>query len=394
MVTQVAAAETPSPQSFIQDIAFAATSSISQDSHIDFDSKVGIAGKNTVNDAVTVSYPAKPANNEIMAPSLKVRETKSSRNRFLHNQEKFGTGNTPDGKKTKGYGLSIPSNSTHPQYSGHHASSIRENGSPLPKSQRRSRSSLINSESSSSVANFSIVSRSRTDNAIGAFSTDGNNNNASSNPLVQSADGNHGMIDSLVDPTINQALIDTPINAAVSDGAVHTSDDASINTARTTDIATDTTVNNDLTPTSYNATITDDSDHTDADATPNNSVINTTTDVTINIKLADTSTDTTPLLRTSTDNVVSNPTNVHDDDPIQAFAQDVVDDTDEDQNATQGDVTAQSAINQTIQNVAQGGAMSRSESQTTMGRRRRIAPLPSVRFARDADRLILGDSAP
>ncbi|KAI9648641.1 hypothetical protein NHQ30_003279 [Ciborinia camelliae] len=51
-------------------------------------------------------------------------------------------------------------------------------------------------------------------------------------------------------------------------------------------------------------------------------------------------------------------------------------------------------LNSVVQAVARTGPMDRSESQTTLGRKKKMAPPPSKRFARDADRTILGRSPP
>ncbi|APA09842.1 hypothetical protein sscle_05g046120 [Sclerotinia sclerotiorum 1980 UF-70] len=58
------------------------------------------------------------------------------------------------------------------------------------------------------------------------------------------------------------------------------------------------------------------------------------------------------------------------------------------------DSSSQVATNNAILAVAHSGSMGRSESQTTIGRRNKMVPPPSKRFARDADRTILGRSPP
>ncbi|KAJ8066518.1 hypothetical protein OCU04_005576 [Sclerotinia nivalis] len=238
-----------------------------------------------------------------------VRQNNSSLKRLQHSQAKL-TG-AADSTQAKSFNLNVP-NGNDRLTSENHLASLQSNGSPLPKKEHRARSSLGNGESSSSINN--VVSRhSKQENCL---STEGDNDEASVEPLIQADDE-------------NGQLTDNPTEGA-----------------------------------------TDSLKQADSHEDPEDSAEGVAQDATQDV----------------TQDATDGQTRLADQEvPTEDVVQDVADIADD---------STQVASNNDIFAVARNGPMGRSESQTTIGRRNKMVPPPSKRFARDADRTIMGRSPP
>lgn len=287
-------------ESHTQDSAFVVTPSFSYNSDTDSVFEVGTAQIGTAYGTSTNSQLLTPPEDQNMAVP-RVRETNASIKRLQFNQAKLA--NTPETAAAKDHGLEVPSGNNFSASSGHIAS-MKDNGSPLPKNQRRSRSSLINDESSSPMAVNNVISRFSTHQKT-HLSTDIDNSDKASVRSVIDVNSNDGLTE-----LSTQVVIDS------SDGVTGGADQ---------DIS-----NQDL-----------------------------------------------------AEDITDNPHEVTDQDDLAQ--------------ATGGPTNQeliQVAVNTPIQAIAHGGSIDRSESQTTIGRKRGMSLLPSTRFARNADRIVLGTSPP
>ncbi|KAM0128208.1 hypothetical protein ACHAP3_008429 [Botrytis cinerea] len=287
-------------ESHTQDSAFVVTPSFSYNSDTDSVFEVGTAQIGTAYGTSTNSQLLTPPEDQNMAVP-RVRETNASIKRLQFNQAKLA--NTPETAAAKDHGLEVPSGNNFSASPGHIAS-MKDNGSPLPKNQRRSRSSLINDESSSPMAVNNVISRFSTHQKT-HLSTDIDNSDKASVRSVIDVNSNDGLTE-----LSTQVVIDS------SDGVTEGADQ---------DIS-----NQDL-----------------------------------------------------AEDITDNPHEVTDQDDLAQ--------------ATGGPTNQeliQVAVNTPIQAIAHGGSIDRSESQTTIGRKRGMSLLPSTRFARNADRIVLGTSPP
>ncbi|TEY85732.1 hypothetical protein BOTCAL_0013g00400 [Botryotinia calthae] len=279
-------------ESHTQDSAFVVTPSFSYNSDTDSVFEVGTAQIGTAYGTSTNSQLLTPPEDKNMAVP-RVRETNASIKRLQFNQAKLA--NTPETAAAKDRGLEVPSGNDFSASPGHIAS-MKDNGSPLPKNQRSSRSSLINDESSSPMVVDNVISRFYTHEQT-PLSTDVDNSDEASVRRMIDVGSNDGS------PELsNQVVLDG------SDGVIEGADQDS------TDSPREVTVQGDL-----------------AQATGGHT---------------------------------------NEEDLIQV------------------------AVNTPIQAIAHGGPIGRSESQTTIGRKRGMSLLPSTRFARNADRIVLGTSPP
>ncbi|TGO28903.1 hypothetical protein BPAE_0021g00260 [Botrytis paeoniae] len=288
-------------ESHTQDCAFVVTSSFAYNSDTDSVFEVGTAQIGTAYGTSTnIQLLTSPEDKNMVVP--RVRETNASMKRLQFNQAKLA--NTPETNAAKNHVLEVPSGNDC-LASPSHIASMKDNGSPLPKNQRRSRSSLINDESSSPTV---------VDNVISRFSTH------QETPLSTNIDNNdEPSVRSMIDVSSNDGLNDLTTHAIIdgSDGV--------------TGIVAQDIPNHDLTEdiTDNPLEVTDQGDLDQATASPTNQ-----------------------------------------EDFIQV------------------------ASNTAIQAIAHSGPIGRSESQTTIGRKREMSLLPSTRFARNADRIVLGTSPP
>lgn len=304
-----------------QDLKFVIAPSISHNSDDDSEFEVGIAQIGTAYGTSTNSQLPTPPTDEIM-PVLKVRDTNASIKRQKFNNEKLGR--KPETDKSKGYDLKVPSGNDR-LTSENHIASLQNDGSPLPKIQRRARSGLGNGEDSSSTK----IVISRFSNHGEQSCTELDTNETSFEPLIQVDDNADNSTD---DPIKDE--IHSPIQ----------------------DIAEENSI------TAIAEIGTDSADHVD---------------------------NQEDSAQEAVEDVITN-------NPIQAGTQDAGQDATEDitANATAQNNINQSPVNHVVQAVARNGPMGRSDSQTTLGRRKKLGVYPSKRFARDADRTILGSSPP
>lgn len=281
--------------------AFVVTSSSAYNSDTDSVFEVGTAQIGTAYGASTNIQLLTPPEDKIMVVP-RVRETNASMKRLQFNQAKLA--NTPETDAAKSHVLEVPSGNSC-LVSPSHIASMKDNGSPLPKNQRLSRSSLINDESSFPKVVDNVISRFSTHQET-SFSTNIENNDE---PSVRS-------------------MIDVSSNDGLNDLSTHTSIDNS-----------------------------DGITGTVAQDIPNHDL---------------------------TEEITGNPLEVTDQGD---FAQLTASST------SQGDLI-QVAPNTALQAIAHSGPIGRSESQTTIGRKREMSLVPSTRFARNADRIVLGTSPP
>ncbi|KAF7953887.1 uncharacterized protein EAE97_001286 [Botrytis byssoidea] len=278
--------------SHTQDSAFVVTSSFAYNSDTDSVFEVGTAQIGTAYGASTnIQLPTPPEDKNMVVP--RVRETNATK-----------LANTSGTDAAKNHILEVPSGNDC-LASPSHIASMKDNGSPLPKNQRFSRSSLINDESS-----YPKV----VDNVISRFSTH------QQTPLSTNIENNdEPSVRSIIDVGSNDGLNDllTRIIVDGSDGV-------------TGIVAQDI---------------------------PNDGLTEEITDNTLEV------------------------TDQGD------FAQSTA-------NITNQEQIIQVATNTALQAIAHCGPIGRSESQTTIGRKREMSLVPSTRFARNADRIVLGTSPP
>ncbi|KAK6612103.1 hypothetical protein H4I96_01316 [Botrytis cinerea] len=288
-------------ESHTQDSAFVVTPSFSYNSDTDSVFEVGTAQIGTAYGTSTNSQLLTPPEDQNMAVP-RVRETNASIKRLQFNQAKLA--NTPETAAAKDRGLEVPSGNNFSASPGHIAS-MKDNGSSLPKNQRRSRSSLINDESSSPMAVDNVISRFSTHQKTHLFPDIDNSDKASVRSVI-GVNSNDGLPD-----LSTQVVIDG------SDGVTEGADQDISNQYLAEDI------------TDNPHEVTDQGDLAQATGGPTNQ-----------------------------------------EELIQV------------------------AVNTPIQAIAHGGSIGRSESQTTISRKRGMSLLPSTRFARNADRIVLGTSPP
>ncbi|TGO68023.1 hypothetical protein BOTNAR_0031g00080 [Botryotinia narcissicola] len=284
--------------SHTQDSAFVITSSFAYNSDTDSVFEVGTAQIGTAYGASTnIQLPTPPEDKNMVVP--RVRETNAIMSRLQFNQAKLA--NTSGTDAAKNHVLEVPSGNDC-LASPSHIASMKDNGSPLPKNQRFSRSSLINDESSYPKVVDNVISRFSTNQQTSLSTNIGNNDE----PWVRS----------IIDVSSNDGLNDLPTRIIIdgSDGV--------------TGIVAQDIPNNDL-----------------------------------------------------TEDITDNPLEVTDQGD---FAQSTANLTNQEQIIT----------NNALQAIAHSSPIGRSESQTTIGRNREMSLVPSTRFARNADRIVLGTSPP
>ncbi|TGO12655.1 hypothetical protein BTUL_0084g00130 [Botrytis tulipae] len=284
-----------------QDSAFVVTSSFAYNSDTDSVFEVGTAQIGTAYGASTNIQLLTPPEDRNMAVP-RVRETNASMKRLQFNQAKLA--NAPETDAAKNHVLEVPSGNDC-LASPSHIASMKDNGSPLPKSQRLSRSSLINDKSS-----FPKV----VDNVISRFSTH------QETPLSTNIEKND-------EPTV-RSMIDVSSDDGLNDLSTRIIIDGSDGV---TGIVAQDIPNDDL-----------------------------------------------------TEEITDNPLEVTDQGDFSQSAA----------SPTNRDHIIQVATNTAIQAIAHSGPIGRSESQTTIGRKREMSLVPSTRFARNADRIVLGTSPP
>ncbi|KAF7910595.1 uncharacterized protein EAF01_002106 [Botrytis porri] len=299
-VEEISLTDSVDTESHTQDSAFVVTPSFSYNSDTDSVFEVGTAQIGTAYGTSTnLQLLTPPEDKNMVVPS--VRATNASMKRLQFNQAKLA--NTPETDAAKEHDLEVPSGNG--LASPGHIASMKENGSPLTKNQRRSRSSLINDESSSHKIVDNVISRFSTHQETFLSTNIGNEDESS--------------VRSTIEVSSNDGLNDLSTNVIIdgSDGVKA--------------IVAQNTPSHDLTEkiTDKQLKVTDQGDLSQATAIPNNQ-----------------------------------------EDLIQL------------------------APNTAIQAIAHGGPIGRSESQTTIGRKREMSLLPSTRFARNADRIVLGTSPP
>ncbi|KAF7961126.1 hypothetical protein EAE96_000793 [Botrytis aclada] len=287
-------------ESHTQNYTSVATPSFSYNSDTDSVFEIGTAQIGTAYGTSTKLQLLTPPEDKNMAVP-RVRETKASMKRLQFNQAKLA--NTPETDASKKHGLEVPSGNDCLASPGHIAS-MKDNGSPLSKNQRRSRSSLIIDGGSSASVVDNVISRLSTHQKTSLSTNIDNNDEAS--------------VRSIIDVSSNVGFTDLPTQViGGSDGV-------------TEGVAQDI---------------------------PNHDLI---------------------------EDITENPLEVTDQgDPAQATTS----------STGQEDLT-QVAPNTAIQAIAHSGPIGRSESQTTIARKRGMSLLPSTRFARNADRIVLGTSPP
>ncbi|ESZ98963.1 hypothetical protein SBOR_0621 [Sclerotinia borealis F-4128] len=317
-VKEVPVTELNSTKLVAEDLTFVVPS-ISNNSDADSDFEVGIAQIGTAYDASTISEVTPLSTNANMA-SPPIRHTNSSAKRREFNHAKFAI--TPSSSKAESFNLNVPTGGNRRTTSHGHIASPQNDGSPLPKKDRRGRSSLGNGEGNSLMS---------TDKVISHFSADRVSMEADEEPLVEINHSSNGPTDTSTQVTVDGTALVT--------------------------------------------------DH-------ENITQSASTQVTVHATTLDTDQDN--ITQSATEDVIDGPSPVTDQENItQSATEDVIDGpspvTD------QEDVT-QGAIHSAVRAIAQSGTMGRSESQTTLGRQKKMVPPPSKRFARDADRTILGTS--
>ncbi|KAF7888581.1 uncharacterized protein EAF02_003122 [Botrytis sinoallii] len=284
-IEEISLTDSVATESHTQDSAFVVTSSFAYNSDTDSVFEVGTAQIGTAYGASTKLQLLTPPEDKNMVVS-RVRETNASMKRLQFNQAKLA--NKPETDAAENHVLEVPSGNDC-LASPSHIASLKDNGSPLPKNQRRSRSSLTNDESSS----HKVV-----DNVISRFSTH------QETPLSTNTDDND-------EPSV-RSMVDVSSNNGLNDLSTHVIIDGSDRLTGT--VAQDSKIKETL------------------------------------LK---------PL-------------------PAPTDQEDLI----------------QVAPNTALQAIAHSGPIGRSESQTTIGRKREMSLLPSTRFARNADRIVLGTSPP
>ncbi|CAD6441802.1 40b6a75a-6310-4661-9e7f-bf2f043c6496 [Sclerotinia trifoliorum] len=306
-VKEPTVAEPVSTKSLAQDLHSVVTRPISHICDTGSNFEIGIAQIGTAYEATTISKISPPPNDEKMTLPT-VRQNNSSLKRMQHSKSKL-TG-AVDSTQTNSFNLTVP-NSNDRLTPESHLASLQSNGSPVPKKERRARSSLGNGECRAPTNNtFSRypVQKNR-------LSTESEIGKAPIEPLIQVDDDNV----KLRNPTE-----DATDGIKPADSHEDSKDSAEV-------VAEDATQD-----------VTQDSNDGQT-------------------RLAD------------------------QEVPTEDVVQDVADIADK---------LTRVATNNAILAVTQSGSMGRSESQTTIGRRNKMVPPPSKRFARDADRTILGRSPP
>ncbi|KAF7934435.1 hypothetical protein EAE99_002887 [Botrytis elliptica] len=300
-IEEISLTDSVATESHTQDSAFVGTSSFAYNSDTDSVFEVGTAQIGTAYGASTKLQLLTPPEDKNMVVS-RVRETNASMKRLQFNQAKLA--NTPETDAAEKHVLEVPSGNDC-LASPSHIASMKDNGSPLPKNQRRSRSSLTNNESSSDKVVNNVISR---------FSTH------QETPLSTNTDNND-------EPSV-RSMVDVSSNDGLNDLSTHVIIDGSDGVTGTV-----------------------------AQDVPNQNI---------------------------SEDITDNPLEVNDQgNPAQATA-----------SLTNQEDLIEVAPNTALQAIAHSGPIGRSESQTTIGRKREMSLLPSTRFARNADRIVLGTSPP